>query len=217
MLNASHDLKILLLSALTTNTLAGELQVLVTDEQGNPKPDAVIELFSTGILIPPDWPMSGVMDQIDKEFVGPVLAVVAGSSVSFPNSDDVHHHVYSFSPAKRFELPLYTGNAAAPVIFETAGVVTIGCNIHDWMVGYIYVGHSHLIAVTQADGSARIANLPDGSYTAKLWHSGLGPGQDGPQFDFDIAGDNSVQHQISLQQPPAQTLRRAPLPGMRQY
>lgn len=207
----------LFLMGLPAVSFAGELQIRLNDAEGNPRAGAVIELIAPAVPLPPDWPMTGIMDQINKEFVGPVLTVVAGSTVSFPNSDDVHHHVYSFSPAKRFELPLYTGNTAAPVLFETPGVVTIGCNIHDWMVGYIYVGESHLMAVTNSDGVGVISNVPAGTYAARVWHSGLMPGQDAPTFDVTVAEQGVTAHTVSAAAPPAQSLRRAPLPGMRQY
>ena len=185
----------LFLMGLPAVSFAGELQIRLNDAEGNPRAGAVIELIAPAVPLPPDWPMTGIMDQINKEFVGPVLTVVAGSTVSFPNSDDVHHHVYSFSPAKRFELPLYTGNTAAPVLFETPGVVTIGCNIHDWI----------------------ISNVPAGTYTARVWHSGLMPGQEAPTFDVTVAEQGVTAHTVSAAAPPAQSLRRAPLPGMRQY
>ena len=87
-----------------------------------------------------------IVDQINLEFVPHVKPVVVGSPVYFPNKDDVRHHVYSFSPAKRFELPLYSGTPAAPVVFDRPGIVAIGCNIHDWMLGYIYVAETPYLA-----------------------------------------------------------------------
>ena len=79
------------------------------------------------------------MAQQGKQFLPDVLVVPVGTSVHFPNRDSVRHHVYSFSPAKKFELKLYTGTPANPVVFDRAGVVTLGCNIHDRMVGWIVV------------------------------------------------------------------------------
>ena len=90
----------------------------------------------------PEKPGREIVDQINLEFVPHVKPVVVGSPVYFPNKDDVRHHVYSFSPAKRFELPLYSGTPAAPVVFDRPGIVAIGCNIHDWMLGYIYVAET---------------------------------------------------------------------------
>jgi hypothetical protein len=110
------------------------------------------------------------MDQHDKTFVPLVLAVPVGTAVSFPNRDNIRHHVYSFSRAKRFELPLYIGTPAAPVVFDRPGVVVLGCNIHDWMVGYIYVADTPYVAKTAEDGRARLAELPPGTYEVRVWH-----------------------------------------------
>ena len=76
----------------------------------------------------------------------------SGTSVAFPNSDNIRHHVYSFSLAKRFELRLYQGTQSAPVVFDSPGVVVLGCNIHDWMVGYIYVTDDSRFAVSDEHG-----------------------------------------------------------------
>ena len=72
-------------------------------------------------------------------FVPDLLVVPVGSTVSFPNSDSVSHQIYSFSAAKRFQLPLYRGKPYPPRLFDQAGLVMLGCNIHDWMIAYIDV------------------------------------------------------------------------------
>ena len=108
----------------------------------------------------PAKPRDNVVDQVDKQFVPKVQAVLVGTPVTFPNNDNVRHQVYSFSPAKRFELPLYAGVPAQPIVFDKPGVVVLGCNIHDWMVGYIYVSESPYFAKTGKDGKAVLADLP---------------------------------------------------------
>ena len=119
-------------------------------------------------------PARAVMDQRDSTFVPGVLAVQAGTTVNFPNSDTVRHQVYSFSPAKPFELPLYEGTPLAPVLFDRPGVVVVGCNIHDWMIGYIVVLDTPHFAKTDANGRLRI-DLPPGRYRLQAWHSrGIG-------------------------------------------
>ena len=104
------------------------------------------------------------MDQKNRTFVPHVLAVQTGTAVRFPNSDDIRHQVYSFSSAKTFQLPLYKGTPASPVWFDKAGVVSLGCNIHDHMIAYIYVVDSPWFAKANADGLARIENVPGGEY-----------------------------------------------------
>src|SRR5882672_5225476 len=90
-----------------------------------------------------------VIDQIDKEFVPGVKVIQVGTAISFPNKDNIRHHVYSFSPAKKFELPLYKGVPAAPIVFDKPGVVVLGCNIHDWMIAYVYVVESPWFGKTE--------------------------------------------------------------------
>ena len=110
------------------------------------------------------------MNQVDKNFVPPVLAVAAGTRVYFPNSDQIQHHVYSFSRTKNFELPLYRGKEASPVLFDKPGVVKLGCNIHDWMSAIILVLPSSRFAMTDADGRYSIRELTPGDYSLVAWH-----------------------------------------------
>lgn len=112
---------------------------------------------------------TAVMDQVDNAFVPHVLVVQTGTDVAFPNSDSVSHHVYSFSDPKRFELPLYKGNQHPPLRFDTPGIVVLGCNIHDGMLGYILVVDTPWSAVTGADGNARLDGLPEGAYAVHVW------------------------------------------------
>ena len=114
------------------------------------------------------------MAQQKKQFVPEVLVVPVGSEVRFPNHDTVRHHVYSFSPAKKFELKLYTGTPANPVLFDRPGVVVLGCNIHDQMVGWILVVDTPYYAQTlAATGKAQIDDVPAGSYRLRTWHTRL--------------------------------------------
>jgi len=111
------------------------------------------------------------MDQVNKTFVPGLLPIVVGTEVRFPNHDQIHHHVYSFSRTKTFELPLYKGQDARPVLFDKLGAVTIGCNIHDWMSGVILVLPTGHYAVTDENGRFTLAGLPAGAYTVAAWHA----------------------------------------------
>jgi plastocyanin len=148
----------------------GSVEAVVNDDRGKPVADAVVSV--TPAAAPPAAPRAApaVMDQQNKEFVPNVLAVPLGTPVAFPNRDNIRHHVYSFSTAKRFELPLYIGTPATPVVFDKPGVVVLGCNIHDWMVGYVYVVATPYFAKTGPDGRAQVSELPPGGYEARVWH-----------------------------------------------
>ena len=110
-----------------------------------------------------------VLDQRNREFMPHVLVVRSGTEVSFPNHDKIRHHVYSFSPAKRFEIKLYGDLTPTPILFDMAGIAVLGCNIHDWMVSYVYVTDSPYFAKTDVSGHWSL-NLPVDSYTISYWH-----------------------------------------------
>jgi plastocyanin len=150
---------------------AGEIVGRVTGENGEGIAQAVVfvqELPPEVTL--PSTPQSAVIDQIHKEFIPPLLPISVGTEVRFPNHDQIHHHVYSFSRTKNFELPLYKGEDAPPVLFDKAGVVKIGCNIHDWMSAIILVLPTPYYAVTDETGQFTLGNLPPGVYTLACWH-----------------------------------------------
>lgn len=115
--------------------------IQVNDVNGHPLNQAVVEVIrqnpSMDSLAVRSEPV--VMDQVNKQFLPNLILIQQGQSVVFPNSDNIRHHVYSFSKAKTFELKLYAGKPKKPIEFETNGVVIVGCNIHDSMVGSIYV------------------------------------------------------------------------------
>ena len=114
---------------------------------------------------------TATVDQVEKTFVPGLLPIMVGTLVRFPNHDQIQHHVYSFSPTKTFELPLYKGEDAPPVLFDKVGVVKIGCNIHDWMSGIILVLPTPHFTVTDASGKYVLENLPGGNYTLVVWHA----------------------------------------------
>ena len=161
-------------SLLAGNAHAGRLQVVVTG-QGAPAADAVVSLHSPA-AVAATRAGRATIDQRASQFVPRVTVVTVGTPVVFPNSDNVRHQVYSFSPAKRFELPLYSGKPAAPVVFNTAGVVELGCNIHDWMLAYVVVVDTPYHVVTDARGQGRI-EAPAGTYILRVWHPGLKGGK----------------------------------------
>jgi plastocyanin len=157
---------------LPASLLAVEVQIRILDQQGVPLADAVAELqqaqpqanLSAQAVKPAE------VAQKDLTFVPFVSAVQKGTQIEFPNQDKTRHHVYSFSPAKVFELKLYAGKPEAPVLFDKAGVVALGCNIHDYMQAFVYVGDSPYLAVSNNDGLVQLTGVVDGQYQLKVWH-----------------------------------------------
>ena len=111
-----------------------------------------------------------IIDQVDKEFVPRVSVIQTGTSIEFPNHDKIRHHVYSFSPAKSFEIPLYKGTPAAPVAFDQPGVVKLGCNIHDWMGANVFITDTPYFGISDAKGNVVLNDLPAGNYKVFVWH-----------------------------------------------
>lgn len=145
--------------------------IKVVDQNNSPLPNAVIEYsLANSIVEKTNTEHIYVMDQINKSFEPSVLIVPENSLVSFPNSDDIRHHVYSFSPAKTFELKLYAGKPKSPVLFEQSGVVVMGCNIHDSMVGYIYVSTKENTYLSDENGEVILANNLPLNTQLQVWH-----------------------------------------------
>jgi plastocyanin len=209
----SRPLALAMLCTLSAAGVAADLHAVVRSDKGQPVADAVVIAVPDAAPPKPPRPKLEQVEQIDQEFVPRVKPVLVGSPVSFPNRDDVRHHVYSFSPAKRFDLPLYVGTPAKPVVFDTPGVVTIGCNIHDWMVGYIYVSESPYFATTGADGRADLTGLPPGRYTVRVWHPQLAGAEDATRRAADLSVDANVEWQLALK--PEVRIRRTPAHGGR--
>lgn len=149
---------------------AADVVVQVVDENGRGLDQAALALVPSAKPGVPPKPASAEISQKDKRFMPLVTAVPTGTAINFPNRDTVRHHVYSFSPAKTFELKLYTGTPAAPVIFDKPGIVMMGCNIHDHMVAYVMVANSTWLGVSDGTGRVELKSLPPGDYELEYWH-----------------------------------------------
>lgn len=147
---------------------ASGIEVSITDARGRPVPDAVIVASASGVT-EAFAPATATVDQVAKAFVPSVLVVRTGTSVTFPNSDTVAHQVYSFSPAKRFELGLYRGRPHPPLLLDRPGLIVLGCNIHDNMVGYIYVTDSPHFGKSDEKGWLTMSGLPAAAYDIVVW------------------------------------------------
>lgn len=156
-----------LFAALTLPLGAATIDVQVAGANGSPVSDAVVYAVPAKPI--PVGHKVATMDQKDRTFVPHVLPIQAGTWVEFPNSDNIRHQVYSLSPAKRFQLPLYTGKPAFPVQFSNPGVVVLGCNIHEQMSAFVVVVDTPYFAKTEG-GKASLPDLGAGQYTLHVWY-----------------------------------------------
>jgi plastocyanin len=161
------------LASLTTfafvSAQAAQVSVKVIDRDGRPVGGLVVLLQSPGPTGTKAQGSPAIMDQIEQRFLPFVLPVRTGTAVTFPNSDSVAHQVYSFSPPKRFELGLYRGRPHAPVVFDKPGIVVLGCNIHDKMIGYVYVTDAPLFGKTNERGTWRVDDVTPAEYRLEVW------------------------------------------------
>jgi plastocyanin len=202
---------VLLATAALGAQAAGTVRVVTKDPAGLPVADAVAYVHALDAPVsvhPPAEPVA--ISQKDQEFDPYVTPVVVGTRVVFPNKDNVQHHVYSVSPAKKFEIPLYIGDSTATILFDLPGPVTLGCNIHDWMVAYVFVLDTPYFAKTGADGTADISNLPPGRYRLEVWHPRLS-GRVGRDLTVLESGDTTQVVSVTLR--PDRRIRRAPDSG----
>lgn len=174
----------------SASALANSTTIKLTDADENPLSGAFV--FQ---LTPPDSEMdeendsagteqastAHIMDQVQRQFLPQVLVVQPGDTVSFPNSDNIRHHVYSFSDARSFEFQLYATGSAPSVDFPELGLVTVGCNIHDDMIGHIIVSNNSVIYETDDHGMVTIAHDEQGHLADwYVWHPWFGPQGFGP-------------------------------------
>lgn len=151
---------------------AADLEVSVVDSAGHGIAGIVLIAEPQFELPASKHPAArtAIMDQRQKQFVPNLLIIQTGTGVDFPNSDQIEHQVYSFSAAKSFKLSLYAGHKYPPILFDKPGLVVVGCNIHDQMIGYIYVTDSPYFGRSDAAGRWAQHELPPGDYRITAWH-----------------------------------------------
>ncbi|HEX5682566.1 MAG TPA: methylamine utilization protein [Ideonella sp.] len=187
---ACPPLAVAALAAMATVADAATVEVRAQGKGGQPLADVVVLLEPQGARAVVK-PLAQVdIAQQGRRFVPAVTVVPVGTKVQFPNQDTVRHHVYSFSPAKKFELKLYVGRPENPIEFDHAGLVVLGCNIHDAMVGWIVVSDTPWYAKTLAGGRAMLADVPPGSYVLRSWHPDLPAGSTGIEQAVTVAADS---------------------------
>jgi plastocyanin len=174
----------------------GTIVVAVQTPDGHALPGAVVTVHATGAPATGGQahsavPVQAVMDQIDRAFQPDLLVIPVGSTVEFPNTDTVSHQIYSFSATKRFQLPLYRGKPYPPVHFDQAGLVTLGCNIHDTMLAYVVVTDAPFFGRTDTSGSWSV-EVPRGTYRVTIWHPRMHVGAELEREIMIGAGDRAA-------------------------
>jgi plastocyanin len=182
------------------------VSITVKGPDDRPVPGAVVTVHSMGTDAKSATPVRAIMDQINRAFEPDLLVIPVGSTVEFPNSDSVSHQIYSFSPAKKFQLPLYRGNPNPPVHFDQPGVVTLGCNIHDEMVAYLVVTDAQYFGRTDAAGTWT-TDLARGKYRVSVWHPRMNDGAG--ELDRELTVGEGDRATLTLHL--AKGLRPAPL------
>lgn len=172
---------------------AASLSVQVSDSAGQKLADAVIFLTAESAEPSPAKPVSRehFVDQKDETFLPLVEVMAAGDQVIFRNSDRTRHHVYSFSPLGSFEFVLKPGESSTPVTLQKAGIIAVGCNIHDFMLSYLVVNDKGYAGKSDASGLISLGDLPPGKYSARYWHPRLRPGAAQPTQSITIAGEQA--------------------------
>ncbi len=190
---------LLLACALAPLSAVADLRVLVVDQDGLPLANAVVESRHEALQQVPGE--IAVIDQINKRFVPMVIAIAQGQSVNFPNNDNIRHHVYSFSPIRQFSTELYADVHGDPILFDQPGIAVLGCNIHDSMVGYIYVSEFAHVAVTDAQGSATLSmsTLPP---SLSIWHPWSADPDNRREINaLEPDADGTLRVQLNVRQP----------------
>jgi plastocyanin len=150
---------------------AGDLSLTLATGAGKALPNAVVMVRTQAAARGPiRFPWALRVAQKDMQFEPFVLIVPVGADVAFPNLDPYKHHVYSFSPAKTFELKLYGRDETRKVRFDKVGVIGLGCNIHDDMSAFIRVVDTPYAIKSGARGEAVIRDIPAGPATLIVWH-----------------------------------------------
>lgn len=176
-----------------------EVTIQVSDAQGKPLANAVVFLKSPDLIARSKPLNKAEIAQQDRTFIPNVQVITLGTAVDFPNRDDVRHHVYSFSPAKAFELKLYIGKPEAPIVFDKVGIVELGCNIHDSMLGWVLVNDSPIYGNTDEAGYVSFDVTPNDALSVDVWHRNFPYGA--PYETFSLTADDQPPYILSLQTP----------------
>ena len=178
---------------------AADLTVEIKDGNGRPVRDAVVIADAAGRAAPA--PARFVINQQNMQFVPYVLVIPVGSTVEFGNLDPFRHHVYSFSPAKKFELKLFGQGETRPVRFDRPGLVSIGCNIHDAMQAFIQVVDTPFARKTEENGRVTLRGVPAQVRQIRVYHPLLRAPGNQMVVSVDASRNATVPVTVRLRRP----------------
>ncbi|MGP4845396.1 methylamine utilization protein [Marinobacter sp. 1Y8] len=180
--------------------IAQALTLTVTNAAtGEPLANAVVAVSGATPSAP--WQEPGTVAQEGRQFVPHLLVIPRGTSVDFPNHDNTQHHVYSFSPAKPFNLELFADRPEAPVLFDKMGVVELGCNIHDNMQAFIIVTDAAQTAITGDDGRVEVSLADTGNL--QVWHETMTDNRAMKNVTVGTAGEAAATIELDVNAPAA--------------
>ncbi|MBL4910685.1 MAG: hypothetical protein JKX78_11830 [Alteromonadaceae bacterium] len=137
-------------------------------------------------IFSPQVILQKIIKQKNKKFVPYIDVVQKGQIILFDNNDDITHHIYSVSGKNRFEFKIKGNKNKKSPILNSTGEVAMGCNIHDWMSGYVYVVDTPFFTKTNTNGKAIFNDMPTGQYQLSIWH---------PQLDVS---NNTITQNITI-------------------
>ena len=166
---------------------AATFTAALRDASGRAAANAVVLLEPLAGTVPtPHAPVEAIIDQRHEAFLPLVVVVRKGGHVVFTNHDTTKHQVYSFSAIKQFQFVIGQGDTSAPVEFPLAGIAAIGCNIHDQMIAYVFVGQAPYAAVTDENGRVTISDVNQGRYHVAVWHPQMGINASPVRTDVEV-------------------------------
>ena len=173
---------------------AGEIQGKVSCKGVRDSGDAVVYVDSVpGRTFPPPKEHAKV-DQLNLTFIPHVLPVLVGTTVDFQNSDAVLHNVFSPDTcAEKFNLGTWPKGQSRSYTFKKDCVATLLCKVHPEMEAFVVAVPTPYFGVSKPDGTYQIPNVPDGTYTLKVWH----PKLKGTQKSVTVAGAARADFEIS--------------------
>jgi len=175
---------------------ASDLSIVISAHKDRSTEGVVVELVSKRDRSA--TPTTIEIDQKGQEFIPLISIAPVGSTLIFNNLDDLKHHVYSTSRGNQFDLPLHDGSAPKEITLEKPGVVKLGCNIHDWMLAYVYVSESDRVQIMDDSGKVNFADVPAGDYEIRIWSPRLRNTKQALIESITIGDDESIDHQMSI-------------------